>query len=44
MKPVGSGEARDFLAHEVDVRDLKFLAGVWGFVLGVMGYVLIFNP
>lgn len=44
MKRTGSWEARNFLVHDIDVRDLKFLAGVWGFVLGVLGYVLIFKP
>ena len=43
MKPAGSGEARGFLAHRFDPEDLKFLAGVWGFVIGIMGYVLIFK-
>lgn len=41
---LGSWKARNFLTHEVDVRDLRFLAGVWGLFLGVMGYVLIFKP
>lgn len=31
------------MAHRFDPEDLKFLIGVWGFVIGVMGYVLILS-
>lgn len=44
MASVGSGEARGFLIYRFEREDLNFLAGVWGFVIGVMGYVLIFKP
>lgn len=45
LGPRGSGEATGYLAHKIDeVRDMKFMAGVWGLFLGAWLYVMIFKP